>query len=117
MMRPRVPIRPLCLALCAATATACFTYRVDAPNVTPVEAPGTRGRETVWSFLWGNLNQIPTVDCKDQPLAEVTVRDNLGFTLLTILTLGLASPKQVEWSCAAPRPLEAEIPPTQPGAR
>jgi hypothetical protein len=28
------------------------------------------------------------------------VKDNFAFTLLTVITIGLVSPKRVEWNCA-----------------
>jgi hypothetical protein len=39
----------------------------------------------------------------------VTVRDNLGFALLTVVSLGIVSPKRVEWSCATPTPSEGGL--------
>ena len=40
-MRHHIPIRLPCLALCVTMTLGCFTYRVDAPNVTPVEVSST----------------------------------------------------------------------------
>jgi hypothetical protein len=56
-------------------------------------------------------------NCNNQPLAEVTLSSNLGFSLLTLLTLGFASPVQMRWKCAKPRPGMGgfgALPPTSP---
>jgi hypothetical protein len=89
------------------TLTACYTYRatvLNQPGVT--ETKGT----TVWSFAWGAFSgSPPRIDnCNGQPLSEVAVKENPGYWLVTIVTLGLASPKRVEWRCAPPHPTEGQ---------
>ena len=83
-------------ALLVALLTGCYEYLVHAPGLPGVTDHG----EVVWSFGWGLVREQPQVNCHDQALAEVTVRDNLAFSLLTVVTLGLVSPKKVEWKCA-----------------
>lgn len=98
----------LCLAV-GAGAGGCYEYRANAPGVTPVTDHVKQGGEVILSVAWGLAKQVPKIDCNGQPLAEVTVRNNLGFTLITIATLGLVSPKKIEWKCAPPRPTEGTI--------
>jgi hypothetical protein len=33
-------------------------------------------------------------------MAEVTASTNVGYALLTVVSLGFAAPMQVEWKCA-----------------
>lgn len=75
---------------------SCYSYRTHAPGYPGV----TEGGATVGSYLWGIFNNEPKVECNNQALAEVTVVDNFGYTLLTVVTLGIVNLKQVEWKCA-----------------
>jgi hypothetical protein len=118
MTRPAVRFRRrllslLLVAACAVQGTACYTYHV-------YQIGGPEGREmgnqpsTEWryktlnSFAWGAVRQdLPVDNCKlanGQRLGieEVKVEDNLGFTLVTVLTLGLWAPVRVGWRCAKP---------------
>lgn len=78
---------------------SCYTYRVQAPGQVPVADSSA----VVWSFAWGLAQQQPqATNCNGQSFAEVTVESNLGFDILTVVSLGLVSPKIVKWYCAAP---------------
>ena len=84
----------------------CYTYRVQAPQISGVADDG----EMLWSFVWGLAQERPPVECHGQPLAEVTIRSNLLYDIVTVATLGFASPKKAEWKCAAPNPPPGRIP-------
>lgn len=96
---------------------ACYHYRaVPVEPATEEEVGGAPALatdyegETVWALGWGLLQERPFIDnCQGQPLAEVQVTTNLGFTLLTIVTLGFASPARVQWRCAKPTPTDTPI--------
>jgi len=92
-------------------AGACFQYRVAAPG--PVSPGVTEPKgEVLWAFLWGFIVESPRVDnCQGQGMAEVTTKSNLGFAIITVATLGIVSPLQVEWRCAPPNPGTGGIPP------
>jgi len=93
----------------AVLAAGCFQYRAHPPNVAP--ATEVQG-EVVWSFAWGLAQEQPNIaNCNDQALAEVTVQDNLAFSLLTVVTLGIVSPKRIEWKCAVAPACEGELRP------
>lgn len=104
-------LRHLALVAVLTVAAACYQYRVAAPG--PVSPGVTEPKgEVLWSFIWGLVQEYPRVDnCQGQGMAEVKASTNLGFVLLTVVTLGLASPMQVEWRCAPPTPPEGRIPP------
>lgn len=100
--------------MCVMLATGCYHFRAQAPQVTGKTEPK---RDTVWSLAWGLAQEVPPIDnCQGQPLAEVHMSTNLGFALITVLTLGFASPQIVEWRCAGaqPSPGHIEIPSTSP---
>ena len=106
MLRSRFAKIPLSFtAIVIVAQFGCYEYRSHAPNFPGVTDDG----EVVWSFFWGLAKEDPTIDCNGQPLAEVTVRDNLAFSILTVVTVGLVSPKKVEWKCARARPGEGII--------
>lgn len=86
--------------------SACSSYRLSAPG-----HPGvTDHRDVAWSFAWGLVPGNPEIDCQGQTLAEVTVESNLAFDLLSVVTLGLAAPKTIEWKCAGATPSTGTIP-------
>ena len=91
----RRPVGVMAILLIILTQ-GCYTYRLNAPNHPGVKDEG----ETVWSFAWGLVHERPRVNCHGQALAEVTVKSNLAYDILTVATLGFASPKKVTWKCA-----------------
>lgn len=111
---------------------ACYHYRAvpvepmteDEPGGAPAAATEYES-ETVWALAWGLVQQRPDIDnCEGQGLAEARVTTNLGYALLTIATLGFASPARVEWKCAkatpSPEPIGAadlELPMPPPVVR
>ena len=103
--------------LLGACLAGCSTVRIQAP-----EQPGVADRpKVVWSYVWGLVPAKPKVDCQGQALAEVTVESNFAYDLLSVLTLGLVSPKSVEWKCAGATPSTGTItlptPPADGGTR
>ena len=125
MRRESMPCSPACRVgriavalLLAACLGGCSTVRVQAP-----ERPGVADRQTTaWSYAWGLIPAFPEVDCQGQALAEVTVESNLAYDLLSVITLGLVSPKTVEWKCAGATPSGGTItlptpPPSEGGTR
>jgi hypothetical protein len=92
----------LLVALLVATA-GCSANKISRPDKWAVaEQPQ---RETVWTFLWGIYEQdVHPTNCLGPGLAEVTVRNNLGFSLISVVTLGAAMPITIEWRCAKDKP-------------
>jgi hypothetical protein len=84
------------LALILLLGAACYAYRVPFPYRTSA----VEGSEVVWSFAWGLAVERPQLGkCDTMPLTYVTARTNLGFTLLTIASLGFVAPIKLEWGC------------------
>ena len=61
-----------------------------------------------WSLFWGLLNKpqvvmTPNCDALDvNGVSEVTVKTNVGYALITIVTLGIYCPVNISWKCAKP---------------
>lgn len=93
-------------------AQACYHYRAVPAQPITAEEPGGAPpaatdyeSETVWALAWGLVQRQPDIDnCEGQGLAEARVTTNLGYALLTIATLGFASPVRIEWKCAKATP-------------
>ncbi|HSP78724.1 MAG TPA: hypothetical protein VLQ93_09360, partial [Myxococcaceae bacterium] len=61
-------------------------------------------QKTVHTLAWGLLTRPQTVSAvtcaPSNALDQVHVSSNLGYSLLTVLTLGFWAPLRVEWQCA-----------------
>jgi hypothetical protein len=95
-------IRSVLLAALFLLATGCYHYRVAFPKTAP---QGTEPRtETRWSLVWGfvqpNIDDPPS--CPSRQLAEVTTSTNYLYALVTVASLGLAAPVQIQYRCAVP---------------
>ncbi len=78
----------------------CYHYRVVVPQPNPATEYEHR---TMHAFLWGLVQQdMPADDCLANTLDEVRVTTNLGYALISVVTLGIWVPLDVEWRCARP---------------
>ena len=90
---------------------SCYHYRVSTSNFDP----GTGyQKKTVCSLFWGLAQKdVKTLNCdslKINSLDEVRVTTNLGYAVITVVTLGIFCPMTIEWKCSKPCPREGEIP-------
>ena len=91
------------LALLLATA-GCASNKIHGPDKW-ADANAVPERRTVWTFAWGLAHQnIDAGKCQGPGLGEVTVKSNLGYSLISVLTLGIAMPVTIEWRCAKDSP-------------
>ena len=95
----------IAFVLFGALATCgCYHVRV----IVPQPDPGTEyKKKTVQNLAWGALpkqKDIQATNCLGSTrLDEVRASSNLGYSFLTVGTLGLWSPSQIEWRCSKPR--------------
>lgn len=100
------------LFLMIALLQSCYHYRISSPNNLPSTEPES---EVVHGFFWGLAvkpkNGLKPTNCEphDMALYQVRVTSNLGYSLITVLTLGIWSPMKVEWQCAKPCPQDDVI--------
>ncbi len=84
---------------------SCYSYRVATQAQAGTETSGTM---TAHSLFWGLVKkpvEIHTPVCDSlgvNGVAEVTMKTNFGYALITVVTLGIWSPMQVEWKCSKP---------------
>jgi len=99
----------LALPLAAVLLTGCWYHRIEVSS--PVTAATEYVSATYWSFAWGAWQREPQpTNCNGQALKEVRVSSNLGFALITVVTLGLVAPERIAWKCAKATPVEGGIP-------
>ena len=88
------------------TLSACMQMRVvaeyDSDNPLPRKA-------TRWAFAWGLVQPNDIVDEDCATLCLVETRTNLGYILISALSLGLAVPLSVEYQCCAYDPGEGHL--------
>jgi hypothetical protein len=84
--------------------SSCYTSRVATQAQPGSEVSG----QTVNHFFWGLVQspkRVTTPICDSlgsTGLAEVTVKNNFGYSLITVATLGIWSPTRIEWKCSKP---------------
>ena len=88
----------------------CYSYHVSTSHFDPSTH---YNKKFVSSFFWGLVQQnVVASNCDSlqvNSLDEVHVKTNLGYAVLTVLTLGIWCPMTVEWKCAKPCPREGDI--------
>jgi len=98
------------LALLIFVFQSCYNYHISTSNFDPSTH---YKKKTVSSFFWGLAQKnIVASNCdslKINSLDEVHIKTNLGFAVITVVTLGIWCPMTVEWKCAKPCPREGEI--------
>lgn len=110
-MRPKIYLSKLILlVLFFIFLQGCYHYHINTSGFDPST---NYKRKTVNSFFWGLVQQnIVASNCdslKINSLDEVHVKNNFGYALITVVTLGIWSPMTIEWKCSKPCPREGEI--------
>jgi hypothetical protein len=95
---------PLVFLVCGTLFTNCYSYRI-ATHAQPGTEFQTR---TAHSFFWGLVQspkEISTPICDSlnvNGVSVVQVQSNFGYSLITVLTLGIWSPMKLQWKCGKP---------------
>jgi hypothetical protein len=99
------------LALLLASAQGCYHYRVVAAGPAGANPSTFPQSTTLHAVLWGLVQDqtLEHVCAQDEALARVRTTSNFGYTLLTVVTLGMWAPIQVEYACANPTPAPGTI--------
>ena len=110
-LSPRPGRRALVLALllaCALQLPGCYTYhvyQVGGPDGRELgNQPATEWKhKTLHAFAWGAVRQdLPVDNCQRHGIEEIKIDTNLGYVLISGLSLGLWVPLEVSWRCAKP---------------
>ncbi|MDX2056724.1 MAG: hypothetical protein SFV24_02910 [Gemmatimonadales bacterium] len=109
-------MRPLGVVVGLALLAGCYQYVVTPPNPEAGTEYRTRtGHSLFWGLVKSRIETPEAVCQQSQTLADVTVSSNLGYSLLTIATLGIWSPMTVKYRCGK-RQTGPGAPPDAPAA-
>lgn len=90
---------PVVLCISQSCSTTNIVSKYDCNTV----AHNNVNSKTTWTFAWG-LVQPKDIDPHCEPsfnhLNKVTVKTNLGFILISAVTVGIVIPQRLEWCCA-----------------
>lgn len=85
---------------------SCSTTRIVTKYDCNTIANNPVNKRTTWAFAWG-LVQPKDINPNCEPsfnhLNKVEVKTNVGYILLSAVTLGIVIPQRVEWCCAPPQ--------------
>lgn len=91
---------------------ACNTTRIVSKYDCDTFENNPLNKKTTWSFLWGLVQPKdvnPKCDARFNHMNKVTVKNNLGFALISVVTLGIVMPQKIEWCCAPYSPAPATL--------
>lgn len=94
--------------------SSCYTFKIATKAQGATDELQTTTIHT-YSLFWGAVNKqqtIPTPNCNaigSLGLAEVKVKTNFGYALLTVATLGIYCPVEVIYKCSKPCPQDGEL--------
>ncbi len=96
------------LLLHVSLINGCYHYRVVAPDPEPATDYESR---VAHSLFWGLLQSkdISADDCLSNALDEVRMTTNLGYSVISVATLGIWMPMNVQWKCAKEPLQEGEL--------
>src|SRR5947209_8692464 len=89
------------IALLGVLWAGCTYVRVVPPDVNP----STQEESRTVHALGGTLlsPRVVPLNCAGNGLSEVSVRGNVAYSFVSILTFGLWTPMDVSWKCAKDR--------------
>ena len=94
------------IGLVVCTSCSMTTKVITVHDSNTIDNDPTNKR-TSWVLLWGLMPQKPInpkCDSAFNHLNKVEMKTNLGFILLSAVTLGAVVPQRVTWACAPPNP-------------
>lgn len=76
----------------------CYSYKIVVPKDDPATHAPTK--KTVTSYFWGFAKPTIKPCVESNKINDVQVTTNVGYMLITIVTLGIVAPVQVEYHCS-----------------
>ncbi len=95
------PLLLIYILLAAVLLSGCYGYRVDVLNPDPVTEPES---QIAHSLFWGLIQDpqyVVAKNCHSNAINDVYISSNYAYAFVTVLSLGLWAPVEVEWRCAA----------------
>jgi len=88
------------LLICTLSLSSCYHYRISSlgdPDSVLIQ------QKTQVNYLWGFI-QPKDLRANCEGINKVRISTNLGYILLSVVTVGIVVPQKVEWVCAAENP-------------
>jgi hypothetical protein len=93
----RKPQTILLVVILSISLQSCYHYRI----LSTVSDPATEYQKKVlWSYCWGLVDspqQYVVPNCDRNAIDEVRITTTLGYSLISIATIGIVCPVNIEW--------------------
>jgi Bor protein len=89
-------MRPLILASCLLLLAGCAEHRLVVLRPNPGTPPATVNSSAMG---WGAVQTKNVAACESNIIDEVRVKQNVGQSLVSVLTLGMYMPTTIEYVC------------------
>jgi hypothetical protein len=92
-------------ALLLTILSSCYTYRLETHAQAGSEVTSVNASSYFWGLIQSPKAGIKTPLCDSldvNGVSVVRVRTNLGYALLTVLTLGIWCPMTIDYRCSKP---------------
>jgi hypothetical protein len=84
----------------------CYHYRISMRG----EAATEPHKKTMHALFWGLVQENQFADnCQGKGIHEVRVSTNFGYVLVSVVTVGIWVPMDIEWSCAREAPPDSSV--------
>jgi uncharacterized lipoprotein YajG len=90
-------MRPVLILLSLVLLAGCAEHRLTVQRPNPGMAPVLVQSSAIG---WGASQTRNVADCQSNVIDEVRVKQNVGQSLLSVLTLGFYMPTTIEYICA-----------------
>ena len=95
----------LSFLLTCITLSSCYTYRLQTHAQAGTEVTTVNASSYLWGILQSPKGGITTPLCDSlevNGVSVVRVRTNLGYALITVVTLGIWCPMKIDYRCSKP---------------
>ena len=85
--------------------SSCYTYRIQTHAQAGTEVTTVNANSYFWGLVQNPKAGITTPLCDSldvNGMSVVRVRTNLGYALITVITLGIWSPMKIDYRCSKP---------------
>ena len=87
-------------------AEGCYHYRIAIRG----EGATEYHKKTMHALFWGLVQENDFADnCQSNGIQEVRVSTNFGYALVSVVSLGIWVPMDIEWKCAREAPPDTSV--------
>lgn len=90
-----ITLSTICLSF-----AGCYGYRVDVNKTDPITEAESKTAHSLFWGLYQDPQYIVADNCHSNALNDVYITTNYGYAFVTVISLGIWAPIDVEWRCA-----------------